>query len=245
MPTAPWPRPLFVPGGGALTPSFVVYAPGPLRLDFDLLAEGSPIAELPRGLGVQLYTRDAKPEFAAWADSLAAEPEAPPELLASTAWYEVGGVVPSARDLAALQAAWAAVRVLCRAGGTAVWDSLALSWVRAQDALDADPNHPALAAAWGVHHGLLEDGTVFVHSLGLAKFGRSDLIAFGSEGKGELLGRLIHGLGLDLVEGAVLESGDELEKGGLRLRAVAYAPGFNGPPVPVPFFAQPLVLEPI
>lgn len=245
MTTAAWPRPLFVPGGGALTPSFVAYAPGLLRLDFDLLAEGSPIAELPRGLGVQLYTREAKPDFASWADGLLDQSDAPPGLGASTAWYEVGGVVPSARDLAALQATWAAVRVICRAGATAVWDSLALQWVLADDALAADPDHPALAAAWGVHQGELPDGTVFVHSLGLGKFGRSDLLAFGSESKGELLSQLIHGLGLDLVEGAVIESGDELEKGGLRLRAVAYAPGFNGPPVPVPFFAQPLVLEPL
>lgn len=226
-------------------PSFVVYANEVLPLRFDLLAEGSPIAELPRGLGVQLYTRADKPDFAAWADSLAADPDAPPGLAASNAWYEVGGVVPSTRDLSALQAAWAAVRVLCRAGGTAIWDSMGVHWVGAAEALAADPTNPALAGAYTVHKGRLDDDTVFAYTLGMAKFGRSDLLAFAGEANGDLIHRLVHGLSLDLAEGAVLESGDELEKGGLRIRMVAYAPGFNAPEIDVPFFAQPLLVEPM
>jgi hypothetical protein len=239
---APWPRPLSAPGGGELTLSFVVFAPDVLRWEFSLLAEGSPLASLPRGLGVQLYTRDANPEFAEWVGGLAGEPDAPPVVAAAGAWYEVGGAVPSGPDLSALQAAWAVIRVLCRAGATAVWDGLALRWVSAEDVLAADPTHPAMAAAWGVHAGELGGGIVFVHSLGLAKFGRPDLLAFGTEENATFLGQLINGLGLDLVEGAVLESGAELEKGGVRLRVEGYAPGFNGPEVPVPFFAQPLLL---
>jgi len=248
MPTDPWPRPLLVPGGGDMALSFVVYAPALLTWNFTLVAEGSPVAALPDGVGVTLYTRPDAPEFAEWADAVAADPAAPHRAALATAgvWYEVGGRVPSTGDLTAVQAAWALVRVLCRAGALAVWDGLAMQWTAAADALAADPNHPALAAAWGVEVAEVErHGILAVHTLGLAKFGRRDLIAFGTHDNAALLSDLLRALGLDLIEGAVLSSGDAVEKGGLRLRAEGYAPGINGPEVAVPFYEQPLVLMPL
>ena len=248
MPHDPWPRPLFVPGGGETVLSFVVYAPALLTWDFTLPAEGSPVAALPAGVEVHLYAREATPEFAEWADALAADPAAPHAAALATAgvWYEVGGRAPSTADLTAVQAAWALVRVLCRAGGLAVWDGVAMRWTAAADALAADPGHPGLAAACGVELAEVErHGLVAVHTLGMPKFGRRDLIAFGTAENATLLGGLLQGLALDLIEGAVLASGDEVAKGGLRLRAEGYAPGFNGPEVAVPFCEQPLVLVPL
>lgn len=252
MSQSAWPRPLFTEGGGELTVSFVVYAPRLLTWDFTLLEEGSPVRTLPEGLGVQLFARAEAPEFAEWADALVGGSDAPqPEQLgAAQVWYDVGGRCASTTDLSALQAAWAVVRVLCRAGATGVWDSLAMRWTLAAEVLAADPAQPELAAAWEVNAGELEgvpgaEPLWMVHTLGLAKFGRRDLLAFGPARNVGFLRELLAGVAIDLIEGAVLDAGSRIEKAGVRLEAEGYAPDFNGPDVPVPFFEQPLLLRPV
>lgn len=251
MPHPAWLRPLFTEGGDPLVLSFIVFAPGPLDWAPDLRAEGSPSLSLPEGLSVRRHDRDSAPEMAAWADPLiAALPEPERGRLASAGvFYEVGGSCPSAADLSALQAAWAATRALLRAGGLAVWDGLAACWTTAEDALSADPQDPRLAAAWEVAavplEGLPDDTPLFVvFTMGLHKFGRHDLVAFGPPANLELIQSLVREIAVDLVEGAVLQSGYLIEKGGIGLEAVAYAPGFNAPLAPVPFFSQPLLLTP-
>jgi hypothetical protein len=231
--------------------SFIVFAPGPLVWAPDLTAEGSPSRSLPEGLTVRRFDRDSAPELVAWAEPLVAalpEPERA-RLAASRVWYEVGGSCPSAADLSALQAAWAAARALCRAGAIAVWDALAARWTFADDALTADPQDPRLAAAWELNtlplEGVSEDKPLFVvFTMGLHKFGRQDLVAFGPAQNLDVIQSVVCELAIDLAEGAVLQSGWQIEKGGVWLEAVAYAPGFNGPPAPVPFFGQPLLLMP-
>lgn len=248
MPNTPWPRPLFAPGGGDAHLEFVVFAPSQLHWTRTLTDEGSPLAELPEGLGAQVFERRSAGEFAEWADSLTELPDAPApkRLRGAGCWYVVSGATPSAPDLAAMQAAWALVRVFLRAGGLAVWDSYAMRWTSAEEALAADPAMPLLAAAFDVSACDAEQqGIIAVHTLGLAKFGRPDLIAFGPPRNGELLHNLVYGLALDLVEGAVLGAGALLKKGGLTVETAVYAPGVNGPTVPVPFFGEPLVLLPV
>lgn len=246
MPFPAWPRPLFVPGGGVATVEFVVFAKSTVALEFALLAEGSPIPALAGGLSVQVFERLLASEFGEWADSLAADPEAPPGLDEAAAWYVVGGETASGADFSALQSAWAAVRVILRAGGLAVWDSFAMRWSPGPEALAADPALPALAAAWNVNRDVTrEEGIEVVHTLGLTKFGRPDLIAFVALSGAEAVQALVHHIALDLIEGACLLPGDRVAKGGVQLEAQPYRPGENGPPVAVPFFQPPLLLVPV
>lgn len=228
------------------TVEFVVFARSTVALEFALLAEGSPMPALAEGLSVQVFERLLAPEFGEWADGLAADPDAPQGLDAASAWYVVGGETPSCADFSALQSAWAAVRVILRAGGLAVWDSFAMRWSPAAEALAADPALPALAAAWNVNRDASgEEGIEVVHTLGLTKFGRPDLLAFVAPAGAESVRALLHHMALDLIEGACLAAGDRVAKGGVQLEAQPYRPGENGPPVAIPFFQPPLLLVPL
>ncbi len=243
MPFAPWRRPRFTASDGQTVVEFVVYAPRPLPLTFDLEAEGSPVAELPLGIAVQLFERRLAAEFSDWADSLSADGECPAGLEEAACWYVVGGTMAGAPDLVALQAAWAAVRVLCRAGGLAVWDSLAVRWQSPEAVLATNPALPALAAAWAVECSAVDhDELVAVHTLGLAKFARRDLVAFAPPAGAEALRGLIGHLALDLIEGVVFAPGDRITAGGAQLEIADYLPGKNGPETAIPFFASPLLV---
>ncbi len=245
MPAQPWPRRLFVAGGAPAVVEFVVFAPSTFPLDFELSREGSPLAALGTGLSVQVYERSLAERFAEWADGLAEDPDAPLGLGVAAAWYVVGGEVEDEEDFSALQSAWAAVRVILRAGGLAVWESLAMRWTSAADALAANPELPALAGAWNVNLAEVDGGGfVAVHTLGLPKFARSDLLAFTPPAAVGALRTLLHHLALDLIEGAQLHAGDRIARGGMEIEVAAYLPGNNGPPVDIPFLRPPLVLLP-
>jgi hypothetical protein len=130
-----------------------------------------------------------------------------------------------------------------------VWDGLAFGWRSAAQVLALPPGDLQLAASWRcdtIDGFVDESGAPFVclHSLGLAKFGRPDLLAFGSARHRDLLEGLVSGLGHDLACGAVLRPGDVIEKGGLCAQLLEYRPGETAPPLDVPFFAPPLVVVP-
>jgi hypothetical protein len=131
----------------------------------------------------------------------------------------------------------------------AVWDGVASTWHAAGDLLAAPPGDLRLAAAWRCEmiDGFADAagaGYVCVHTLGLAKFGRPDLVAFGTAANRGVLEALVAGLGEDLVAGAVLRAGDVVDKGGLRVRIEGYVPDGHAPALDVPFLAMPLVLVP-
>ena len=246
------PRPGYVPGGSVHVVSFIVGG-------FDaaaaagLAAVATPSAlGLPHGVAVHLHGPEDR-AFTGWIREVldATDPPHPSALAASAAWVELSGDTGDRPDHAALGAAWRAVRRLVLAAGPsgALWDGLVLAWRSADEVRATPPDDPRLAAAWRCDtvDGLVgADGAAFVcvHTLGLAKFGRRDLVAFGGTAATDLLRDLVSGLGRDLIDGGVLHPGDRVARSGLHLDVLPYVPGETGPPLDVPFFVPPLVVVP-
>ncbi|MCA2981169.1 MAG: hypothetical protein INH41_25855 [Myxococcaceae bacterium] len=245
-------RRLFSAGGSPNTVSFIVggfdaAARARLRLTAELAAR-----RLPAGVGA--HVRDASDAaFHAWIGDLvrATRPPSAPSLENAQAWVELAGHTDDRAEHGALEAVWQAVRLLVRDAGAevAVWDGLALEWRSAVQVLALPPGDLRLAVAWRCEtiDGFNDQkGASFVciHTLGLAKFGRPDLVACGSERNRDVLRQLVSHLAQDLVDGAVLRPGDVIEKGGLRAEVLTYEPGENAPQLDVPFYAAPLVVVP-
>lgn len=208
---------------------------------------------LPAGVGLLVHDRDDA-AFGAWIRELllATEPPEAAALEAAPIWVELAGHTEDRADHGALVAVLQVARwLLGEAGARGVlWDGLTLGWRPAAELPDTAPGELRLAAWWRLEliDGFVDaEGGRFVCActLGLARFGRPDLLAFGSASNRPLLERLVAGLAKDLVDGAVLRPGDVIEKGGLRLQVEPYRPGENAPALDVPFFAPPLVLVPL
>ena len=247
---SPFARPLFAPGGSINVVSFLLAAPGATLAQVERTAEVV-AGRVPAGVGVFVRRADGR-EHAVWFHQLLAsapEPEAS-SLADALAWIELAGDIVDAPDHRSLGAVWDAVREgVAVAPYTLVYDGMAWAWRTGAEVRSHGPTDLRLVAAWrcetieGFRDGA-QNAYVCVHTLGLPKFGRRDVLAFGSEANRSVLEALVAGIATDLFNGAVLSSGDRVAKGGLTVDIELYSPGRNAPELDVPFFAEPLVLLP-
>lgn len=246
-------RALFSGGGHVNVVSFIVAGAEAVEAHALGAVLGRAGAMLPAGISVAARDVDDG-EFAQLVHDLIESTDAPDpdSLLRSPAWIEFAGDTPDAADHAALLAAWGAVQLLVAeiAPRGAVFDGMSFEWHRAPDVLACPPGSLRLAASWrceaeAIVVGPSGEQALCVHTLGLAKFARRDLVLFGDVGARAALFALVEGFGHDLVAGAVLRPGDMVEKARMRVEVEEYRPGENGPAVEVPFFVPPLVLLPV
>lgn len=239
-----WARERFVPGGRRGRVRFLVFLDTPAEGAVDLVSEGWVRPDMPPGVGAAVATRPLDDETEAFLEGFFAwlgdHPEA--ARIRAAPWIvAVEGEVEDPPDLGHLQAGWAAVRWVCRRGAIGVWDVEASVWRDADEVLAAPAESPRLACTWGVH---VFDGGEFsvVHTLGMVKFGRRDLLVLAAPGAEEDVARLLEWLGEIQAEGLRLDAGDRLERDGLRIVLEGYNPGFNAPPLDIGFPDQPLLL---
>lgn len=246
----PLARPLFVPGGSINVVSFLLAAPGATRAHVERTAT-TVARRVPAGVGVYVRQADGG-EHAVWFQRLLAS--APPSEASSLsdvqAWIELAGDTADAPDHRSLHAVWQAIReALAVAPTCLIYDGMAWIWRTAAEARSHGSTDLRLVAAWRCETiDGFRDGAgntyVCVHTIGLPKFGRRDVLAFGSEANRSMLEALVGETAIDLFNGAVLSPGDRIAKGGLAVDIELYAPGRNAPELDVPFFVEPLVLVP-
>lgn len=240
-----WPRSQFVPGGGEAQLRFLCFLEAPIEGAVALESEGWVRAGFPDGVALAGVQRPIDPDNEAmiqgFVDWLGDHPMAA-RVAAARYVVAVEGIVADPADLGHLQAAWAAVRWVCRRGALGVWDIGASMWHDATEVLAYPAGDTRLACAWGIS--VRDAGAfAFAHTLGMAKFGRRDLVVFAAHDAIDDVARLLEALGEIQVDGVRLDAGDRLERDGLRLRLEGYAPGFNGPPIDVGFPQQPLLVS--
>lgn len=246
----PFARRLFGPGGSINVVSFLLAAPGATLAQVEHTA-AVVAGRVPAGIDVFVRRADGG-EHAAWFQQLLADAPQPEAsgLADVPAWIELAGDTTDAPDHRSLGAVWHAMREsLALAPSTLVYDGMARIWWTAPEARAHGPTDLRRVAAWrcetldGFRDGA-DNAYVCVHTVGLPKFGRRDVLAFGSEANRSVLEALVAGIATDLFHGAVLSPGDRVSKGGLIVDIERYAPGRNAPELDVPFFGEPLVLLP-
>ncbi|SDT57043.1 hypothetical protein [Actinoplanes derwentensis] len=159
----------------------------------------------------------------------------PAALDAATSCYTIQLTVTDPDDLTHLQLAWAVAAEVCRAGAVAVLDAYAHDWYPAAVVAGLDPHRPftvmreiSVVAESDVVPGFGHP----VHTRGMAKFGRPDLITgIAGEQIGEAATILNQLAGL-LAEGHVLTPGQQIRVGESRtLTVVPYVPDDRIPDV--------------
>ncbi|WP_433794646.1 hypothetical protein [Actinoplanes sp. CA-252034] len=236
----PWRRPAHRRSGREAAVLLVAYASDEVLTGLDLTGV-VPAAAPVDALDVRLHRHSENPE---WVDGFRsgplrnlAERELPdPRLLdEATCCYSIQVRVPDPADLTHLQLAWAVAAAAARSGAVAVLDVFAHDWSPAPSIADLDPHRPFTVlreisvvaesdASPGFGHA--------VHTRGMLKFGRPDLIMGVPEARiGEAAGILNQLAGM-LADGHVLDPGRELRvDGATSLKVVPYTPDDRVPDV--------------
>ena len=153
----------------------------------------------------------------------------------ATCCYTIQVAVQDPPDLAHLQLAWAVAGSAARAGAVAVLDAYAHEWYPAEAVAGLDPHRPFAAAREISVVAETESVPGFghpVHTRGMIKFGRPDLIIGVPEDQIEDAATILNELGRRLAEGEVLEPGQDLRVEGRRVLTVApYRPDDRVPDV--------------
>ena len=233
-PITPWQRPAFRPTGRTATAMLIAFADGAVLQDLRLdgtVPRSAPVAAL--DLRVHAYA-DSPEWIDGWRTgalrTLATHKlDDPARLDAAACCYSVTVTVQDPPNLAHLQLAWAVASRIAEAGAFAVLDVHAATWwpgavvaalapargftVRDEISLIAETE-----SAPGFGHP--------VHTRGLLKVGRPDLVAGVPADRIEETGRILHHLATMLADGHVLTPGRPVRVGGRRTLDVApYAPG--------------------
>ena len=239
-----WPRPHFVAGGGPADVTLFVFSQVGVdgtTLQLKTRAHGVPESGLPEGVDVQTVARADAPE---WVDGFFA-----PALMAlaerDLGWKGRPPVEPTAvhvvkvtaedpGDLSHIQAAWALARAFLDTGGFALLDAHAQAWLsplalreRPVDVPMRMADEVSIVFETEPEHGFGH----LMHTRGMLKFGRPDLIVVGIPPKhGVRIADIVNQLAERLALGARLDPLDtvELEALGM-LRADRYIPGENAP----------------
>jgi hypothetical protein len=142
--------------------------------------------------------------------------------------------VPDPVDLSHLQAAWAIARWLVDGGCFAVLDGFATTWHDAKKLSAWSPDRP---------FNLVDEVTLTietepsdgfghaVHTRGLAKFARPDLILGATPDEFEVAQLVLRALAGRMADGAIVEPGQTVGGNGRMFHVTRYAPGLNGPEV--------------
>jgi hypothetical protein len=154
---------------------------------------------------------------------------------AASCCYSIRIEVDDPTDLAYLQLAWAVAASLARAGSCAVLDVYAATWRSGAAVASLSPDRPfTVQREVSVIHET-EPTAQFgypVHTRGMIKFGRPDLIAGVSADRIEETGRILNHLARMLAEGDMLVPGQRLRFDGRRTVLVTpYTPDATTPEV--------------
>jgi len=239
-----WPRPHFVGGGGPADVTLFVFSQIGVdgsTLQLKTRAHGVPQGGLPDGVDVQTVARADAPD---WVDGFFAPalmalaerdlgwPGRPP--VEPTAVHVVKVLADDPQDMRHLQAAWALARAFLATGGFAILDPHAQVWLspahlaqRPADAPFRMSDEVSIVFETEPSHGFGH----LMHTRGLLKFGRADLVVVGIPPKhGVRIADIVNQLAERLALGARLEQGDTVDLEGLgTIRADRYVPGENAP----------------
>lgn len=150
------------------------------------------------------------------------------ELDAATHCYSVRVEVEDPPDLAHLQLGWAVASRLAQAGCATVLDAFAVTWRSGEEVAELDPRRP-LTIQHEISLTAETDATAgfghAVHTRGMIKFGRPDLIAGVSAERVQHTGRILNHLARMLAAGAMFPLGKRFRFDGERtLRVTPYEP---------------------
>lgn len=240
----PWDRPHYEPGGGDAEVTIFLFSQAPdaaPSLPLRSLAHGVPETGLAPGVDVRTVARAEAPEWVNgfFSDSLMdlanshlgwdGRPPVEPTLV-----HVVRVTAEDPDDLTHLQSAWALTRAFADTGAFAMLDAHAHKWISRAALAERPPDGPFSyqdevsvifetepSPEWG--H--------IVHTRGMKKFGRPDLVITAVPPKhGARIGAILNSLGARLAEGAVVEPGDTVKIEGVGvLRAEEHRPDENAP----------------
>ena len=223
----PWEREYYQPEAGDAELSFLVF--GNLVADMEVDASTYRTSGAPKGVEMELFTREAHGEwfeslFDGYAGAILAEdPELEKVAREASTVALLSGVVEDPETLDYLRDTVGVVTALLDAGGVALFDAVALRWWTPEEWREVifEP-----AAPEPVEHTTLlasqeEDG-FWLHSHGLAKFGRPDLSARGLlQDDLDTFAGFFESLIVMLAGGATIPDGQHLRIGGTKTELVA------------------------
>ncbi|MBW6438678.1 hypothetical protein KZ829_33620 [Actinoplanes hulinensis] len=211
----PWPRPAFRPTGRPASTMFVAFAERDVLSGLDLKVGAPPSAPL-AALDLRQHRYSDDPE---WFDGWRSGPlrqvatrELPdPERLDAATWcYSIRLIVDDPSDLTHLQLGWAVAGLLAEAGAFAVLDVYTHTWHPGDEVAGLDAHRPfvvqrdvGLVAETDSRPGFGHP----VHTRGMIKFGRPDLIAGVPSERIEQTAMILNHLARMLAEGHAFEIG--------------------------------------
>jgi hypothetical protein len=236
----PWQRPAHRPTGREAAVLLVAFTPGEVLTELNLAAV-TPANAPVDALAVRLHRHEDNPE---WMDAFRTGPlrdlaaRELPDLRPideATCCYSIQVRVPDPADLTHLQLAWAVAARVSRAGAVAVFDAFAHDWSLPEQVATLDPHRP---------FDILREISVIaeseptpgfgqpVHTRGMVKFGRPDLIMGVPEDRIGDAASILNQLATMLAEGHVLAAGHHLRINDEETLAVLpYTPGSHIPDV--------------
>jgi hypothetical protein len=218
---ARWPRPYFKRGDQPTKIFFACFARGPLaELELERARFGVPDVELLRALDIRDYQRaEAREWFEGWwskSFGVIAERdlgEAFAQLTGSDSCVTLRLEQPDRADLAPIQTLWGVARWLCARGANVVLDVYALRFRTraAVEELDLAGGDVERDVKIVLENQPTRGGLHLLHTRGLCKFARPELVCFIRPGDANVMGRLFNQIARTLMEGALADQ--------IRLRA--------------------------
>jgi hypothetical protein len=210
---AVWPRPYFKQGEEPTKLLFVCFGKAPLaEVPLTLSGFGLPNAALAKQVELAEHHRASKGAwFENWwggAFGVIAETDLGddlPLLTTSNVCFTLSLELPDQADLAPAQTVWGLARWLCARGIDVVLDVHAFRFRTRQDveALGFAESDVQRDVKLVLESEPSENGAHLMHTRGLCKFGRPELLCFIQPDDGALMGRVLNQLARTLMEGAL------------------------------------------
>ncbi len=234
-PVSTWPRTGFQPGGGRNVFQLFCFSTGPLKGDVPLSASrfGLPAPEAMKLVEVRELTRDMD---STWFDGFRAgslrgvATQALGDVSALDSATQLTAVLvdrEDTADLSHLQAAWATAQWLVARGVSVVLDAQTNRFWKGADVAEWPASRP-FSLSIDVNVVVEAEPTspiANVHTRGLQKFGRPDLVTRDVPGEQwDAVAGLVRALAGQLANGVVLRAGDRVNLDGKSLTLAAYKP---------------------
>lgn len=236
----PWGRPLYT--ATAARRRLELFCFSAQLVELPLVAErfGLPGDEAMRGFEVRDLDRSLDPQWFDGFRSGALRAVASAQLGEAMAQFDEATQLtavlfdgPDAPSLSHLQAGWGVAQWLCARGATVVLDPAAQRfWLRDAVLAWAPARSFNLSSELSVlvEETPLPDGTFLVHTRGLGKFARPDLLLAGvSRAEWDKAGGVLRAIAAQLAAGAVVHAGQQWTGGAVPVRFTTYTPGTNLP----------------
>ena len=209
---AAWPRPYFTASEQQTKIFFVCFGKAPLaELELSLSRFGLPSADLAGRVQLREHRRTAERAWFEgwWSASFGAIAERDLEqdlslLTTSDVCYTLGLELADQADFAPLQSVWGLARWLCARGATVVLDVHAFRFrTRADvDALSFAESDVQRDVKLVLETEPTQDGLHLLHTRGLCKFARPELLCFIRPDDAGSMGRIMNQLARTMMEGA-------------------------------------------